>query len=142
MNDVTKASTPWHVWAVGALATAWNGFGAFDFTASATRFAPYMSNFPQEMLDYLYAQPLWTWIAWACGVWGGLIGSVLLLMRNKFAVPAFGVSLLGAGVSMGASYFNAPPELGSNAIMTAIIIGIAVALFGYALWLSRRGLLR
>lgn len=65
----TKA--PWHLWLVGVLATLWNGFGAFDFTATFSRFEAWTSNVPQPMLDYIYALPPWMWIGWALGVWGG-----------------------------------------------------------------------
>lgn len=142
MADASNKA-PWHLWLVGGLATLWNGFGAFDFTATFSRFEAWTSNVPQPMLDYIYALPPWMWIAWALGVWGGFIGSVLLLMRNKLAAWAFALSLLGAAGSNVMNLIDPPPaELGGNAVLTIMIIAIAAALLGYAFWLSRRGILR
>ena len=39
----------------------------------------------------------------------GLVGSVLLLMRHRWAVPALGLSFLGAVVGLGYQIFLAPP---------------------------------
>ena len=31
MTDIARrAATPWHLWLVGLLSLAWNGYGAFD----------------------------------------------------------------------------------------------------------------
>jgi len=137
------AKTPWHVWIIGGLALLWNGFGAFDFTATAARFEPWTANFPQAMLDYIYSLPPWAWACWAVGTWGGVIGSALLLMRNKLAVWGYGLSLLGAACSNVMSLSDPPPaEVGANPVLAGVIVAIALALFGYAVWLSRRGVLR
>lgn len=143
MTETQATKAPWHLWLIGILALLWNGFGAFDFTATSTRFAPYVSQFPQPMLDYIYALPAWNWVGWAIGTWGGFIGSALLLLRNKLAVWAYALSLLGAAGSNAISLIDPPPaEVGANAALTIVIIVIAAALLGYALWLSRRGVLR
>lgn len=138
-----SSKAPWHLWLIGILATLWNGFGAFDFTATFARFEAWTSNVPPAMLDYIYALPPWMWIGWALGVWGGFIGSVLLLMRNKLAVWAYALSLLGAVGSNIMNVIDPPPaEVGANAVLAIVIIAIAAALLGYAYWLSRRGVLR
>ena len=141
MTDTTK--TPWHLWAVGGISALWNAFGVFDFTATALRFEAYLANYPQAMLDHIYAAPVWMWAAWVVGVFGALIGSILLLMRNKLAVPAFALSLIGAVVSMGAGVvYPPPPEVPSNIAMTVVIIAIAACLLIYAWWTSRKGIIR
>ena len=67
----------------------------------------------------------------------GLIGSVLLLMRHRWAVPALGLSFLGAVLGLGYQIFLAPPppppmNEGAMAMMPWVIIIIAAALFYYA----------
>ena len=134
---------PWHLWVVGVLAVLWNGFGAFDFTATVTRWAPYMSNFTEEQQAFFYSFPAWQYVIWACGVWGALIGSILLLMRSRYAVWAFAVSLAGAAASMihGMSLKDVP-EGASNPAFAAAIILIAALLLFYAWRMTRRGVLR
>jgi hypothetical protein len=141
MSDAVKA--PWHLWVVGVLATLWNGFGAFDFTATFARFGPWLSQLPQPMLEHIYALPPWMWVGWAIGTWGGLIGSVLLLMRNKLAVWGYALSLLGAAGSNLMTMLDPPPsDAGGNPVLAAIIIAIAALLLAYAYWLTRRDVLR
>lgn len=141
MSEATK--TPWHLWAVGILALLWNGFGAFDFTLSFLRVEAYLANFPQAMTDYLASMPGWTWAIWAIGTWGGVIGAVLLLLRNKIAAPVLAISLFGAVVSLAAYFVQPPPaETGANLVVAVVIVAIATALFAYAAWLSKRGVLR
>ena len=140
-GPVIKA--PWHLWLVGVISLLWNAFGCFDYTMTATRNASYLEPYPQEMLDYWLAMPVWMWIVWAIGVFGGLLGSVALLMRRKLAVPLLAASFLAALVSMGVSYSdkNAPRMEGME-YMSLVILGIALFLAAYAWWLSRRGVLR
>jgi hypothetical protein len=139
----TIVKTPWHLWVVGGLSLLWNGFGCFDFTMTATHNTAYLASYPQEMLDYWFDMPVWSWVLWAIGVFGGLLGSVALLMRKRLAVGLFLASLLAATVSMVMGYFdkNAPRMEGAE-LFPLIIIGIAVLLVAYARWLSRRDVLR
>ncbi len=80
LSEAPAARSPWHLWLVGTLSLLWNGFGTFDFFATVTHLAPYMSQFPQAMLNYLATLPPWMWIVWFIGVVGGFAGSVLLLL--------------------------------------------------------------
>ncbi|MBN8606350.1 MAG: hypothetical protein J0L81_05475 [Caulobacterales bacterium] len=140
---IDTARTPWHLWVIGVIALLWNGFGTVDFTATATRFEPWVSHFPPALRDYIYALPAWNWAGWAIGTWGGFIGSILLLMRNKLAVWAYALSLIGAAGSNAITLFDPPPpEVGASPVLTIVIIGIAAALLAYAAWLKQRGVLR
>jgi hypothetical protein len=95
------------------------------------------------MIEYVYALPTWNWIGWAIGVWGGVIGSILLLMRNKRAVWAYALSLLGAVGSNALTLLDPPPaEIGANVALTITIIAIATALLAYTMWLKRKSVLR
>lgn len=146
MSEVMEpkaAGTPWHLWVVGVLAVLWNAIGAFDFTATVTHWAPYMSNFTEEQQAFFYSFPVWQYVIWAVGVWGAFIGSILLLLRSRYAVWAFAVSLVAALASMihGMSLKDVP-EGASNPVFAAIIILIGALLLAYAWWMTRRGVLR
>lgn len=141
-NPVERPKTPWHLWLVGGLATLWNAVGAVDFTATVTRFEPYMSNVAQAMRDYLYALPIWMFLPWGVGVWGGFVGSILLLLRRKLAAPVLGVSLAGAAGVFAIGMVQPAPEGASDPVFAGFIVAIAVLVFTYAIWVSRRGILR
>lgn len=146
MSDTNSMTvkTPWHLWLVGVLSLLWNGFGAFDFISTTTRGEAYFreSGFDQAMIDYFNAMPNWMYVPWTLGVWGALIGSVLLLIRNKLAVPAFALSALGAFVSLIYGKFISPPPppppaMAAMAWMPFVIMAIALFLLWYS-WAMRK----
>jgi hypothetical protein len=147
MNNMT-VRTPWHLWVVGVVSLLWNAFGAFDFVSTVTRGEAYLRemNFDQAMIDYFDAMPTWMYVPWTLGVWGAVIGSILLLLRNRFAVWAFALSLIGAVVSLAYGQFMDPPPLAPDMAMMKwmpfVIMLITVLLFVYAFNMRRKGVLR
>ena len=101
---------------------------------------------PNAMLAYLDAMPLYANIGWGLGVWAALVGSVLLLMRNRYAVWAFGLSIVGMIMSFGYMFFGPPmpgsEEAGMMKYMPLIIVVLGVAQFAYARGAEKKGLLR
>jgi predicted membrane channel-forming protein YqfA (hemolysin III family) len=83
---------------------------------------------------------------WAIGVWGGLVGAALLLMRSRYAVTAFGLSLIGAVVGLGYQLFMtqqpASMKTGAMAVMPWVIILICAFLFWYSWSAQKKALLR
>lgn len=147
MSETVK--TPWHLWLVGVLSLLWNGFGAFDFIQTTTRGEAYMREmgFDQVMIDYHLAMPAWIYVPWTLGVWGAVIGSVLLLLRRRWAIQAFALSLIAALVSLIYGKLIDPPppapaEMAAMGWMPFVILLIAVLLFGYAFNMRKRGVLR
>jgi len=147
MTDMT-VKTPWHLWVVGAVSLLWNGFGAYDFIMTTTQGEKYFraSGMTQPMIDYFNAMPTWMYGPWVLGVWGAVIGSVLLLMRNKLAFPAFALSLLGAVGSLIFGLMNPMPELPEAMAMMKympwVIVVIAAILAWYAMSMKNKGVLR
>ena len=140
------ARTPVHLWIVGVLATVWNAFGAFDYVMTQTRNADYLANFTDPQRVYFESFPVWMEATWALGVWGGLMGSLLLLVRSRFAATAFAVSLAGLAVSTLYQYvLSTPPEAmtgGTMLVMNLVIWAVAIGLLVYAVKMRRTGVLR
>jgi hypothetical protein len=147
MTDTMKAATPWHLWAVGVISLLWNGYGGYDFVMSVTQGETYWraSGMNDAMVAYYNAMPTWMYVPWVAGVWGAVAGSVLLLLRNKLAVPAFALSLLGAVGSLVYGLANPMPPLPEAmavmAYMPWVIAAIAAVLAGYAWSVSKKGML-
>ncbi len=143
-NDIRPA-TPWHLWVVGIIATLWNSGGAFDYTMTQSRNESYMSAFTPEQLDYFYAFPAWADAVWALGVWGAVIGSLLLLLRSRHAVAAFVISFIGLiGSSIYQMTADMPASLNTPAILifTAVIWLSIILLIWYARMMTAKGVLR
>lgn len=150
MTDTRMTTaTPWHLWVVGVLSLLWNGFGAYDFVMTTTQGEAYMrsAGFDQAMIDYYNAMPAWMYVPWTLGVWGAVIGSILLLIRNRLAVWAFALSLLGAVVSLiYGQLINPPPALPAGLEMMSympwVITAVAAFLAWYAWVMAKKGVLR
>lgn len=144
MDDSTRSPT--HLWVVGGFATLWNSFGAFDYLMTQTRNEAYLAHYTDPQRAYFDSFPIWMEAVWALGVWGGLIGSLLLLARSRFAVTAFAVSLAGLAVSTAYQYvlsdmpegMMTPFMIGMNIAIWAVAIGLLV----YATRMRRAGVLR
>ena len=110
--------------------------GALDYVMTQTRNESYMSNFTPEQLQFFYSFPSWLVAAWAIAVWGGVLGSILLLMRISLAVWFYLVSLACMVVTAIHNYVfaNGMEVIGDtfSLVFTAIIFIVAVALFVYA----------
>ena len=139
-------TSKWHLWVVGFASLVWNAFGALDYLMTQLRTGWYVRQFSPDQLDYFYAMPGWVDAAWAFGVWFAVLGSVLLLLRSRFAVLAFVVSL--AGMIVASAYPVAisqhPPSelIGPTALLfSAAIVVVGGLLIWYARSMRIRGML-
>ena len=146
MQQAVSARTPAHLWIVGALSLLWNCFGCYDYLMTNLRNQAYLSQFTADQLAYFDSLPAWLTAFWALGVWGGLAGSILLLMRSRHAVLVYGLSLVGAVVGLGYQMFMtampASMKEGMMGMMPWVIILIAAFLLWYAWTAEKTGLLR
>lgn len=144
-NDTAVPRTPIHLWIVGVLSLLWNFMGVFDYLATQFELEFYLSQFTPEQLEYVHSYPAWAVAGWAFGVWGALVGSVLLLLRRKWAVCVFGASIAGMVVSTVYTFgFSNGAEMSGpgSAIFMAVIWVIAFALFFYSFAMKKQGVLR
>lgn len=143
-------ATPWHLWLVGGISLLWNAFGANDYVQTQTGNLAYFETMmgemdvaPAEALAYFRAFPAWQDGFWALGVWGAVAGSILLLLRNRLAVWAFALSLLGvAGTTVYQLSVSQPDWVESAAGMTIAIWSIATFLLIYAVSMRSKRVLR
>lgn len=145
MTEVRK--TPVHLWIVGVVSLLWNAVGAFDYTMTKMQNPEYLAAFTPEQQAWFATFPLWANIGWALGVWGSVLGSLLLLARSRHAVSAFAVSLVGLAISciyqFGVHYGDLMRLFGMfPMIFTAIIWVILIALYLYARKQAAAGVLR
>ncbi len=146
MATTAHERTPAHLWIVGLLALLWNAFGCYDYLMTETANEAYLANFPADMVAYANSLPAWTTGFWALGVWGGLIGAVLLLMRSRYSVWTFALSLIGAVVGLGYQMFlTVMPESMSGGMM-GLMPWLIIAVAAFQLWYSwseeKKGVLR
>ncbi|MFC3098656.1 hypothetical protein [Alteraurantiacibacter palmitatis] len=143
---------PWHLWVVGTLALLFTLMGAYDYVMSQTGNRAYMEAMVKPMglntdvaVAYFSGFPLWADAVWAIGVWGGVAGAALLLLRRALAYPMLLLSLAGLVLSNAYAVANPVPGMTDSfatyatvAIVFALMLGLAL----YARSMRRLGVLR
>ena len=148
MADTTikAAKTPWHIWVVGVVSVLWNSVGAMDFVMTQSRNAAYMSSFTQAQLDFYYGFPFWVVATWAIAVWGGVLGSLALLLRKSLAVHLFLSSFICIILTdiRNFAFANGLRVMGGAVALTisAIVLLIGALLWVYARAMRKRGVLK
>src|SRR4051794_30252145 len=101
MQQAVAARAPVHLWIVGVVSLLWNCVGAYDYVMTRLHNTAYIKASmpgvdPGAALAWIEGMPMYAQIGWGLGVWLGLLGSVLLLARSRWAVWSFGISVVGA----------------------------------------------
>ena len=86
---------PWHLWVFGIIGALWSSMGVMSFMVTQMNVDAVMSRFPPQQREYFESFPLWTVAFWAIGVFGGVIGCLLLLFKNWLAFHALTASAIG-----------------------------------------------
>lgn len=131
----TKTKAPTWFMVVSIIAFIWNLMGVMAYLGQA-----YM---PQEMFEamseaernLMESTPAWVTAAFAFAVFGGTIGSLLLILKKKVAKTFLIVSLLGIVVQQFWNFFigNTFEVYGpEQAIMPVMILIAGVLLIGLA----------
>jgi hypothetical protein len=144
-QGTTAPGRPWHLWLIGILGGLWSAIGVVSFVLTQMNVEAVMSRFPPQQREYFESFPLWADAFWAIGVLGGVIGCLLLLLRNRLAVHALLVSVIGAIVcNLGGLFLlggmEVMRETGALGVTVFPVI-VAVGLAYYARAMSRKGVL-
>lgn len=142
--DAGRRVAPWHFWLVTLVALLWNGFGGYDYTMSHLQGEAYYRQvgMTEAQIALMAGFPVWMHAVWAIGVWGSMLGSLLLLARSRWAVPAFAVSSLGAAGSLLYNLVSPQAAAAMNPTMPIVILAICLAFLWYAWTMTSRGVLR
>ncbi len=98
MNAKTVSGVHWSFWAIGAVALIWNVMGVINFFMQMN--ADALAAMPESQRAIIEGRPAWATGAFAIAVFGGALGSLLLLLRKPAAAYLFIASLLGMIVHM------------------------------------------
>lgn len=147
MATMQPARAPWHLWAVGLVSLLWNAYGAYDYIMSETGNADYFraNGLGQTEIAWVANLPAWSVACWAIGVWGSVLGSILLLARSRFAAHLYGAALVGAVISFAYQHSaDTPPAMhGGMALLAPIAITLAIiAQWYYARRMAAAAVLR
>lgn len=149
---IIPGRTPWHLWVVGFVALIWHAGGAFDYIQVQSADANYLAAMGEsyglsaaQIALYYDSWSVFGNIFWAIGIWAGVAGSVLLLLKSRFAFHAFLASIAGMAATLIYRFINPLEgvEVGAVEIVGTIAFFLITALLiRYSKVMTQRGVLR
>ncbi len=135
MSTTNKPAT-WF-WVVNAIALVWNLMGVMAYLAQVMMSPEALQALPENERHLIESVPAWSISAFAIAVWGSTLGSILLLLRKKWATPVFIVAFVGIVVQMYYNVFLSKSiEVYGPGGMAMPIMVFAIGVF--LIWFSRK----
>ncbi|GEB72535.1 MULTISPECIES: hypothetical protein [Pseudoalteromonas] len=131
-------STPTWLKPLAWAALIWNSLGVIAFVMQMMMTPELISKLPIDQQAAYSDIPLWSTIAFAIAVFGGLLGCIFLLKKKALAIPTFTVSLAAILLQQYYNFvvINSIDLLGASAVfMPILVIIIAIGL----LYISIKG---
>lgn len=100
MNDTITRKTHWSVWVVGGISLVWHLMGCANYMWQMNMSPDALASMSEAQRAIITDRPAWVTGAFAIAVFGGAIGSILLLIRKSSALIFFVIALIGVIVSM------------------------------------------
>ena len=138
MNDRTDGGVHWSFWIIGAVALIWNVAGVVNYFAQMNPDA--LATYREAERAIVEGRPAWATGAFAIAVFGGALGSLLLLLRKSAAYYLFIASLLGVIATM-THTIGVGIDFGLGEILGIILMPLVVAalLIWYSKWAESKG---
>src|SRR3546814_771485 len=135
---------PASVWIVGALALLWNLVGVAAFVMQVAMPAEALGAMPAEQRAIYEATPAWLYVFYGLATFGGVAGSIGLLLRRRWAVSVYLVALVALVLQVVASYAVTPAWSVSGAAGLAfpvLLVAVAICLWLFSRRMADRGVL-
>lgn len=135
MNDKTSVGVHWSFWLIGAVALVWNVMGVINYFMQMN--ADVLATYSQSARVIVEGRPAWSTAGFAIGVFGGALGSLLLLLRKSFAYYIFIASLLGVIVTQIHAYGVVASTIGFSPSELAMMVLMPLAVAAFLIWYAK-----
>lgn len=132
MNNKNVAGVHWSFWAIVIIALIWNIMGVVNYFMQMN--PDMLAAYRESERAIIEGRPAWATGAFAIAVFGGALGSLLLLLRKSAAYYVFIASLLGVIVTM-THTLGVGIDFGLGEILGIIMMPLVVAVF--LIWYSK-----
>ena len=123
------------IWLVAVIGLIWNGMGLANFAGQI--FGDLTGSMPDSHRAIIETRPFWATAGFGVGVLTGVIGALLLAMRNPTAVPIFVVSFVAMVIQSihTARVGMVSDALGGGELVMYLVMPLIGAVF--LLWFAR-----
>ncbi len=132
-------------WIISIIALIWNSMGVMAYLGQAFMTDEAKALLPEVEREMHETRPPWATAAFAFAVFGGLLASILLLLRKKLSNFFFLISLIGIFIQMIYNFFisKSIEDYGPwGLIMPSMIIILGIFLYLYSKNLINKGWLK
>lgn len=144
MTTTTKPNAAY--WIIAVIALLWNGWGVMSYLSSVYPTEESRALYSAEQLALLDSTPAWLTGVFATAVFSGLLGCLCLLIRKKWAVLFFGISLITVLIQMLYNWLatDAIEIWGTvmGVVLPMVVIVVAIFLYFYSKGAAQKGWLR
>ncbi|MFS1702685.1 hypothetical protein [Alteromonas sp. AMM-1] len=133
---MTKMTTGTKIFAW--IMVVWNALGVMAFVSQLLLTPEMIALLPEAQQEAYNNIPLWSYVAYALAVFGGLLGTLMLALGKKLAFPLLVISLVGVLVQQFYNFviIDSIALLGpSVVILPSLVVVIAIIL----VMVSKRG---
>ncbi len=120
-------------WIIAVIALLWNLMGLLRFITATFMADTLTDDYPSEILEIFNGMPTWYTVLFGVAVITGVLAALFLLLKKRFAVVLFLLSLIAVLIQM--PYWMFATDIievaGMAEAITMPIIVIIVALFLY-----------
>lgn len=129
MNSNNTVPAPKWFTVFAILALAWNLLGVMAFYMQLNMTPEAIAALPEAEQALYNNYPGWALIAFACAVFGGVLGSLLLILKKNLAGTLLLISLIGVVVQAGHTVFvaKAYEALGPGSLAMPLMLLVIAA---------------
>ena len=136
MKDESVGGVHWSFWIIGAVALIWNVMGVINFFGQMN--ADALAAMPKAQRAIIEGRPAWATGGFAIAVFGGALGSLLLLLRKSAAYYLFIAALLGVIVQMTPYLGMAGSTIDFGPFEISMFILMPLVVAAFLIWYSKQ----
>ena len=140
--NLSAVSRPKTFWLIAIAALLWNLIGVAMFLVQINLTPEMIAALPAEQREVYAATPPWLNVVFGVAVFAGVLGALGLLLKKRWALGLFVLSLLAVLLQMLAAYLLTPAWQAYGAAglaMPVLLVVIALALVWYARKAAAKG---
>ena len=100
MDQDTKPPVPVPYWVISIVAVLWNLLGCLALGGEIFAQDAMMKGMTDAQIQWARDIPSWIYLIYALAVYGGLYGSIMLLLRKKWSIFPLSISFVAVIVQM------------------------------------------
>lgn len=145
MQPIALAKVPRSFWVISILALAWMVLGVVAWTLDFMLDEQGLAQMSEAQRQLHESRPQWLFAIYAVAIFSGLLGAIGLLLRRRWCIALFALSLLAIVIQFGYTFLgmDAIQLLGAGKALPfpLVIFAIGVALLWFASRAKRLGYL-